>query len=678
MTRIHPLSIAAALALAASVAAPTETRAAFDWNADVEAPSIQVAEAPSKAALKCQKRIGSEAAKYLKRIVKAQSKCFASKRVSPEECLTAKDNEKIQKALDKAAEKFAKDCDTSLVAADALPNIWTSTPLHGSAEDIASCVLGQTHAIGEVVAGNNQGIVLQLGIESKPRDKCIKRVAKEGEKVASSTVKTIARCLDYHLKRGETADLGPICFGTVSGGTWTAPTHTKTAEKFQKIFDKAEELIAKDCDAVESAGLIESLPACSGSETVADLHSCAIGESYGYGVDVAAVAYAESATVLTNTDSVQDAADAAPDGTKFLLLSGDYRQSVFLDRGNLNFTGCGSALDDRPRFLPENPGDANGFNATSAPPQLPLENLTFQSLAFGADDDAWAENGIFVSGSDNLHMRDIAGEGDRESVYLVYPVKSTNVLVETSDAHSTTDAGIYVGQTVDCEVRFNKAWDHPASIEIENSGYCDVHNNIAVENSGGLLVFKLTGPDLQISRNHDIHHNYVANNNIPNHCHGGSICDVPPGTGLMGISDRFSTYRHNEIRDNKSVGFLMIDQETINVFVAAGSYDPTSDPQALEGNCFRNNYIYNNGYDADSGIPAGLEGAALVLPLGPKTDPAFVNGWKDNITLLPDFTPGASLASECADPAIFPGRETLPDPLFPSVSGAFVDGPLLY
>ena len=250
-------------------------------------------------------------------------------------------------------------------------------------------------------------------------------------------------------------------------------------------------------------------------------------------------------------------------------------------------------------------------------------------------------------------------------------------MVETSDAKSTTDAGIYIGQTVDCEVRFNKAWDHPAGIEIENSGRCDVHNNIAHDNTAGLLVFKLTGPELQISRDHDIHHNYVAQNNISNHCHGGAVCNAVPGTGIMTISDRFTQYRTNEIRDNRSVGLLMIDQETVNVFVAAGTFDPVSDPQALEGNCFKNNYLFNNGYDADSGIPAGLEGQALILPLGPLTDPAYTNGWIDNITIQPSYT--STLATECIDPAtVVPPPPPYPDPLFPSTSAAFVDGPVLF
>ena len=677
---MHP-SLSTKLTLAAVAigiaALPQAAAAAFTWNGAVDPPDITYATPPSKDAQKCQKRLALESKKYLKQIIRAQNKCMASSKIAPQDCLTAKDQEKLDKAYLKVVELVNKDCGTAAVADGALDNVWASAPFRGNGAETTSCLIGQVHAIGEVVSGNTHGIGLELGIEDKDLKKCSRRVASEGIKVSTGAITTISRCMGKEIKVGTTGDLGPVCFGSVANGTYTPPTEIKTAEKLQKLFDKAEEKLEKDCGPVQTTGLIEVMSACSGSTTVADLSACVIGESYGYGAHVAGLAYGEKATVLSNADSVQDAADAAADGTKLLLRSGTYAQSVFLDRGNLEFVGCGSAQDERPLFVPATAGEANGFNATSAPPQLPLENLVFQSLAFGETGNAWAENGIFVSGADQLLMRDLTGEGDRASVYLVYPVKSTNVLVETSDAKSTTDAGIYIGQTVDCEARFNKAWDHPASIEIENSGRCDVHNNIAYDNTAGLLVFKLTSPDLQISRDHDIHHNYIAQNNIPNHCHGGAVCNAIPGTGIMTISDRFTQYRFNEIRDNKSVGLLMIDQSTVNVFVAPGTFDPVSDPQALEGNCFRNNYLFNNGYDADSGIPAGLEGQALILPLGGLTDPAYVNAWNNNITIQPSYT--STLGTVCIDPAtVVPQPAPYPDPLFPSVSGSFVDWPVLF
>ena len=677
---MHP-SLSTKLTLAivalALVAIPQDSEAAFAWNGDVEAPEIIYTTTPSRDAQKCQKRLALESKKYLKRIIKAQNKCMSSTRVEPQDCLTAKDQEKLDKAYLKIVELVDKDCSTAAVADGALDNIWASAPFRGNGSETTSCLIGQVHAIGEVVSGNTSGIGLELGIEDKDLKKCTKRVASEGIKVSTGAITAISMCMGKQIKQGTAGDLGPVCFGSVESGTYTPPTEPKTAEKLQKLFDKAEEKLAKDCGPVQTTGLIEVMSACSGSTTVADLSACVIGEGYGYGAHVASLAYGEKATVLSSTDSVQTAADAAADGTKLLLRSGTYTQSVFLDRGNLKFVGCGSAQDDRPLFVPASAGDANGFNATSAPPQLPLENLVFQSLAFGQAGNAWAENGIFVSGADQLLMRDLTGEGDRESIYLVYPVKSTNVMVETSDAKSTTDAGIYIGQTVDCEARFNKAWDHPAAIEIENSGRCDVHNNIAHDNTAGLLVFKLTSPDLQISRDHDIHHNYIAENNIANHCHGGAVCNAVPGTGVMSISDRFTQYRFNEIRDNRSVGLLMIDQATVNVFVAAGTFDPVSDPQALEGNCFRNNYLFNNGYNADSGIPSGLEGQALILPLGGQTNPAYTNGWVNNITVQPSYT--STLPDYCIDPAtVVPQPGPYPDPLFPSTSGSFVDGPVLF
>ena len=405
------------------VLVPQQARAAFTWNGTVNAPEVSYATTPSRDAQKCQKRLALESKKYLKRIIRAQNKCMSSSRVEPQDCLTAKDQERLDKAYIKIVELVNKDCSTAAVADGALDNIWTSAPFRGNGANTTSCLIGQVHAIGEVVSGNTSGIGLELGSEPDMIKKCVRRVASEGIKVPTGAITAISMCMGKQIKLGTAGNLGPVCFGSVENGTYTPPTETKTAEKLQKLFDKAEDKLAKDCGPVSmpSTSLIKYMSACSGATTVADISACVISEGYGYGAHVASLAYGEKATVLSNADNVQTAADAAADGTKLLLQSGTYAQSVFLDRGNLEFVGCGSAQDDRPLFVPASSGDANGFNATSAPPQLPLENLVFQSLAFGEAGNAWAENGIFVSGADKLLIRDLTGEGDRESVYLVYP-----------------------------------------------------------------------------------------------------------------------------------------------------------------------------------------------------------------------------------------------------------------
>ena len=75
--------------------------------------------------------------------------------------------------------------------------------------------------------------------------------------------------------------------------------------------------------------------------------------------------------------------------------------------------------------------------------------------------------------------------------YGVYPVSSTNVLIDGVTVRGASDAGIYVGQSKNIIVKNSTAYYNVAGIEIENSMNADVHDNLATHNAGGILVFDL-------------------------------------------------------------------------------------------------------------------------------------------------------------------------------------------
>jgi hypothetical protein len=271
---MHPsLSTKLILAVVALgiAALPQDSEAAFTWNGTVEAPEINYSTVPSRDAQKCQKRLALESKKYLSKMIRAQNKCMSSSKVAPQDCLTAKDQERLDKSYLKVVELVNKDCSSAAVADGALDNIWTSAPFRGNGSETASCLIGQVHAIAEVVSGNTSGIGLELGIDDRDLKKCTRRVASEGIKVSTGAITAISMCMGKQIKQGTAGDLGPVCFGSVANGTYTPPTEPKTAAKLQKLFDKAEEKLAKDCGPVQTAGLIETMSACSGSTTVADL-----------------------------------------------------------------------------------------------------------------------------------------------------------------------------------------------------------------------------------------------------------------------------------------------------------------------------------------------------------------------------------------------------------------------
>ena len=63
------------------------------------------------------------------------------------------------------------------------------------------------------------------------------------------------------------------------------------------------------------------------------------------------------------------------------------------------------------------------------------------------------------------------------------------MLIDGCVAIGASDAGIYVGQSQNIIVKNSVAQYNVAGIEIENSYYADVFDNLASHNTGGILVF---------------------------------------------------------------------------------------------------------------------------------------------------------------------------------------------
>ena len=102
----------------------------------------------------------------------------------------------------------------------------------------------------------------------------------------------------------------------------------------------------------------------------------------------------------------------------------------------------------------------------------------------------------------NLRTEWTGGPKSTNGAYGFYPVESEDVLIDGCVAIGASDAGIYVGQSKNIIVRNSIAQYNVAGIEIENSYYADVYDNLASHNTGGILIFDL--PDLPQQGGHHI------------------------------------------------------------------------------------------------------------------------------------------------------------------------------
>ena len=142
------------------------------------------------------------------------------------------------------------------------------------------------------------------------------------------------------------------------------------------------------------------------------------------------------------------------------------------------------------------------------------DNFTIQDLAI----EDTTGDALKVNESNNVVIRNVRtewtnGPATTNGAYGIYPVQSTNILIDGAVAIGASDAGIYVGQSSQIIVRNSHTEYNVAGIEIENSTYADVHNNVAVNNTGGILVFDLPNLPVQGGANTRVFNNEISINN---------------------------------------------------------------------------------------------------------------------------------------------------------------------
>ncbi|HEX6385040.1 MAG TPA: parallel beta-helix domain-containing protein [Anaerolineae bacterium] len=297
--------------------------------------------------------------------------------------------------------------------------------------------------------------------------------------------------------------------------------------------------------------------------------------------------------VVEEGESIQAAVDRALPGDTIEVLYGVYHERVVIDVNDITLRGRANADGDWPVLdgegkLPE-AVIASGNNFTVG--QLHVRNYT--------------DNGVLVEGVTGVHFHDIFAENT--GTYGVYPVQSTNVLIEDVEVTGVNDAGIYAGQCVDVVVRHSVAYGNVLGIELENTLDGVVYNNHTYDNSLGIFIVLLPQLTSKISMNTRGYENVAENNNRENFAPEGAMARlVPSGVGILILgSDNNEVYR-NQVHDNKTTGVAVFS------LTGTGAFDVNElDVGPLpEGNWIHDNVYANNGFDPDPfvrelGIPVG-------------------------------------------------------------------------
>jgi parallel beta-helix repeat protein len=308
---------------------------------------------------------------------------------------------------------------------------------------------------------------------------------------------------------------------------------------------------------------------------------------------------AETIEISPSADAyieIQEALILASPGDTIKLSNGVYEleDSLSIDVEGISFSG--SDINKTILSFEKQQTGAQGLLITS-------DNVTLSNFAVvNAKGDA-----IKAKGVDNIKFIKVKTEwtgGPKETngAYGLYPVESTNILIDNCVAIGASDAGIYVGQSQNIIVKNSRAEFNVAGIEIENSYFADVFNNIATNNTGGILVFDLPGLPQQGGHHVRIFNNKIINNNTDNFAPEGNIVgEVPRGTGVIVQANSLVDIFKNIIEGN----------ETINIAIVTYPYETEDESYNPHP---RNVQIYNNTF-GKSGYRPDLETGELAKML---------------------------------------------------------------
>ncbi len=296
-------------------------------------------------------------------------------------------------------------------------------------------------------------------------------------------------------------------------------------------------------------------------------------------------------------ESIQAAVGRAKPGDLIRVLPGTYKEEVTVQTESLTLEGV---VQGEARPILDGEGTrANGI--TSVGDYITVSGFRVVN---------YTSNGVTLQGVTGITLRDIIS--DKTGEYGLFPILSSDILIEKCVSSGVIDTGIYVGQSRGIVVRDSEAFGNVSGFEIENSVDALVENNYSHDNTAGLLVFLLPNKTAAEGADTRVANNRIMNNNLANFAREEMIVSsVPAGTGALIIAADRTEITGNTFIGNKSYAVAMVSlTDFADLFENRTEWDV---PVIPEGNWIHGNTYDHNGYDPDpSVIEAGFKGADLL------------------------------------------------------------------
>jgi len=323
--------------------------------------------------------------------------------------------------------------------------------------------------------------------------------------------------------------------------------------------------------------------------------------------------------------SIQAAVNAAKPGAIIHIDAGIYLEAVVITKPGISLVGLKN--DRGEGVVLQNPGSAEtGITVLKGGNGFSLRNIALKNFT---------KNGIKLDSVNGFFLSNVGAINNGE--YGIYPVFCSHGVIENCTTNGHADTGIYVGQSSEVVIRFNKAFDNVNGIEAENSTGIQITSNETYNNTLGIFADLL--PDLKLTTASGIliQNNTVKNNNHSNFSSPDDLAAVvPSGLGILVLGADNVTVEGNIISGNKFSGIVVFSSLVLGILAglppqAFAGIEPDPD-----GTVIRRNILTNNGQSPPS-LPIPLPGVDLIWD-----GSGHNNCWSDNTftSSYPAILPG--------------------------------------
>ncbi|HAC79816.1 MAG: right-handed parallel beta-helix repeat-containing protein [Candidatus Binatia bacterium] len=317
-------------------------------------------------------------------------------------------------------------------------------------------------------------------------------------------------------------------------------------------------------------------------------------------------------TITVNPgESLQEAVDAAPAGSRILVNPGTYvashnGQAAVLIEKSLHLIA--NVVDGETAIIVPGPGNTEGILVQGTEDAF-VEDVVIRNFSI----QGFEENGIWTRYVDGFEITD-NDVGDSDHVGI-YPTLSANGLVRDNIAYGGTDSALWVTGAEDIRVINNTVHTSPTGLEVTVSERIEMVENVAYNNVVGIGLYHdndaginpedglgyqgLTG---LVARNN------VYNNNLQNPATGGVVADLPTGLGILVLGNDGADIQDNTVTDNGFAGLVLIDW-----CLATEREDDDCKPDDVR---IVGNTVTGNGTNPPEHPFAGLASDVIVLSAG--------------------------------------------------------------